>query len=251
MLLISLPCAAAALASASYTPTRVVLRTSLLTASEIDFSPTFLRAAKAALRQSLDSDGGHLSEDASATILALASVNPTNPDPSNDDDLWTGEFSLATAPLSSLVSALPLQMSHGCLRISTSSEDGGHVLELTASGVVAADASTSVTAAELRLVGRIKVVGDADLELQPESLILRSASPGCDVDDGLLQTCKQAGFAFDSSSANDGEWAVPPDDLPSARYRQLYLDQDCHILLRQDIDGAAEPMHTAPWVLFK
>ena len=41
--------------------------------AEIDFSPTFLRAAKAALRQSLDSDGGICP---CATILALASVNP-------------------------------------------------------------------------------------------------------------------------------------------------------------------------------
>ena len=83
------------------------------------------------------------------------------------------------------------------------------MLELTASGVVAADASTSVTAAELQLVGRIKVVGDADLQLRRSRSTTFSIT-GCDVDDGLLQTCKQAGFAFDSSSANDGGWAVRP-----------------------------------------
>lgn len=80
-----------------------------------------LRRAKAALLLALRSEQpqGALDADMQAMIDALANVNPSDPDPAADIDLWGGgKFELVSAPLAALSASAIAQLPGASLEIS-------------------------------------------------------------------------------------------------------------------------------------
>ena len=199
--------------------------TAVMTSKErvIPFDVHFLRTAKTALRRALLSGDmpRQLDGDGIACIEALSVVNPTEPDPSTDADLWSGAFELLTPSLEreGVVQRMAAV---------TITEDGA--LRLLAALVVGPGAAR----AEVSASGRANATGDASLVLTWEDLrlSLHTASP----DDALLSLCSSSiGGLRREPDEGDGvaRWAVADaSTLPQLELEQVYLDQDMHILRR-------------------
>lgn len=201
--------------------------------AEIPFDVHFLRSAKAALRSALQQEGGVLDEDGLACVAALAVANPTLPNPSADDDLWAdGSFSLLSGAISSMTSGRVVLRGAGEVKVDNL---GGFEVSTTLG--LTTDANGEATAS-LSAVGAATAVDDAELEVRCDQLTLAvdnvaGASP--DELANLISTCAEAtGLEFERpSSTAPLTWAAIEATLPAAaRLRQLYLDQDCHILVR-------------------
>ena len=188
-------------------------------AEDIAVDVSFYRAAKTALRAALTEEGGLLSEDAIAMVEALAAVNPTRPDPSEDFDLWSGKFELSS---SSLSLAGMVQEAVAC--ISISKDDGA--LEL-AGTLRATDGS------RLRVVlsGCIEPTGDATLKLDRPALRLQGFEGTDGAGAAAMVAAVGAELALTFAEVDDAELEWTADTtLPDMSLSQLYLDQDLHIL---------------------
>ena len=207
-------------------------RAAFVRATEIPFDVHFLRAAKSAVRRSLEDEGGLLTEDALETIKVLSDVNPSGPDPSADNDLWSGTWEFHIA---SLVSRPLEQRGRGSVVVEESGE-----LELQCSLALGGTGAP----ASLRVTGRVSAVADAVLELQCEKVVLSLQGQ----DEKLVGACVQAtGLKMEPSA---DEW-IAASPLPAVRLAQLYLDQDCHIV-RVSEDAAEQGQgQRDPLVLFK
>jgi hypothetical protein len=207
---------------------RLTRSTVIAASEEIPFDIFFLRAAKTALRQALEAESGALDEDALATVEALSQANPTEPDPSADVDLWSGQFRLASSTLS--LAHAQIEQCGACRVVI--SEDG----QLDLTGTLALGSNEEQ--AKLSVRGRVHATAEKELELVAEGIALTGQAVGCEslVAAGAqaagLQPCGLDGF----------QWAAKPICL-----RQLYLDQDCHILQPLDDEGASG----VPLILFK
>ena len=207
-------------------------RAAFVRATEIPFDVHFLRAAKSALRRSLEDEGGLLTEDALETIGVLSDVNPSAPDPSADYDLWSGTWEFHIA---SLVSGPLEQRGRGSVVVDESGE-----LELHCSLALGATGAP----ASLRVTGRVSAVADAVLELQCAQVVLSLEGQ----DETLVSACAQAtGLELEPWA---DEW-IGAQPLPALRLAQLYLDQDCHVV-RLSEDAAEQGQgQRDPVVLFK
>ena len=183
-------------------------------AAEIPFDIHFLRSAKSALQCALAEEDGVLDDDAKATVDALALANPTDPDPSSDVDLWSGDFTLATSTLS-FDGGLVTQRGAASVSVDEHGE-----LSLDATLVL----GQPVAPASLSLVGRLRAVGNDQLELMSARLTV-----SCSAEATIIAACGETvGLTFQRGT-RDSEWIVEPT-LPPLRLHQRYLDQDCHIL---------------------
>jgi hypothetical protein len=204
--------------------------------AEIPFDVHFLRSAKRALKQALRQESGALDEDALACVDALAVANPTMPNPSADDDLWAdGSFALLSDAFSGATSGRIVQRGAALVDV-----DGLGGFELSATlGLMT---PTSEAAASLHIVGTASAVGDAELELRCDQLTVAvddAAGASADELASLLSACAEAaGLQLEHAGTPSSlKWAADKASFPPVRLGQLYLDQDCHILVRLE-DGA-------------
>jgi hypothetical protein len=211
---------------------------SCLVEGEIPYDIHFLRAAKTAVSRALEDEGGLLDEDALATIGALADVNPSKPDPANDNDLWSGSWVFRTASLLSGPGSLE-QRSRGDVVLE---ESGALEVEVTLA------VGAAGTPATLGVAGQISADGDDVLELECERVVLSTPTDDAEASAAVTSVAEAMGLTLERVS--DAWVAAPP--LPALRLAQLYLDQDCHILgvlSGAEADVQRDPLQ--PLVLFK
>ena len=220
---------------------------------DIAVDVNFYKSAKIALRTALDEQDGALSDDALAMVDALADVNPTRPDPSEDNDLWSGSFDLASSALS--VGSVR-QRGSGSIEVD---DDGKMMLFAT----LEASADEGGGALSLVLTGTLRASDDAELELACEQVGLAQLEDADTEETKLLiSACEGAtGLSFAESTSE-----VQPDlprwdadaPLPTLRLAQLYLDQELHIVVPtvtaagevgKDLDAAVRKQRLA--VLFR
>lgn len=203
---------------------------------EIAIDVGFYKSAKAALRTALDVDLGTLSEDAVAMIDALSEVSPTRPDPAEDNDLWSGSFSLSTSTL-----ALPgsgvVQQAGAAVEVD---DDGRLLLLATIGSAENTDAAVSVC-----LTGNLTVAADDELELACDQLGLAQVEDSDEAGAAALVAACEAALGITlsvgSSDVQPGlaRWNAEPP-LPKLRLSQLYLDQELHVVRWKPIGTAEE-----------
>ena len=202
-------------------------------AQEISVDVEFYRKAKMALRAALHADAGMLSEDALAMISALSAVNPTRPDPSADEDLWSGHFELASSMIAALNS--PVVQAGAAVDIG---DDGAVTLAATlrAREEMAQDVKVNLQA-------HLHAISDAELELNCHELLLHAESDTAAVRSVVEACSTAAGVALQRADEGDGcRWEASAK-LASLRLAILYLDQDLHVARwRTADDKAAEPV---------
>ena len=224
----SLVATAALLPSALQLRPKVVgVRGSGVHLKEIPFDISFLRTAKKALRNALQEQDGILDDDARACVDALSAVNPSLPNPSEDNDLWSGKWTFSCASQAEGV------LGRGSLQL-----DESGVLEMQCD--VALDATGTPTT--LRASGRVSAVADTVLELQCDSMELEAGAT-----QELVTACSAA-LNLELKDDAGGGWAATPSPL---RLAQLYLDQDMHIVRRVLGSDEDAELSGSPLVMFK
>lgn len=199
----------AALQVAPHQPITFSSRTAHVRMNEIPYDIKFLREAKTALRNAVDAQGGLLDEDALACVEALTAVNPSLPNPSEDNDLWSGKFSFCTALFGGAL---------GCRGTVVLEESGALEVQCKLALAGTGDDAT----ATLHVSGDVAADGDTSLALQEGSkLALQGAGPE------IVAACAAAFPGLKLEVADDGGFLAAP---PSLTLSQLYLDQDMHIV---------------------
>ena len=149
-------------------------------------------------------------------LSALSQANPSLPNPSADNDLWSGSFALASASLTS-----DLSFEQRAAASVVIDEHGG--MELSA------DVSLSELPATLSLSGSVSPAGDTELQLEFKSLTLTLPEDVADAASSLMAIktyADAAGLSLERSADEKCVWAST-EPIPAITLGQIYLDQDC------------------------